>query len=181
MRIESVGLIFVAGVLISACAAPKTPTETNQEPGCNDVSDPREKTYPTRADVLKELRELQSAPRDSSGGGITRGAPEYQPDGTFRTTNEVRKSFKDIPAILDLVRDEGDLEKFEVLLVLVRDVDYSVHHAAVRAMESKYGYKPKIALTVNERLEAYERALDWWKTNKGKLRWNADRKRFVLE
>jgi len=171
--VGGIGALLMCAVL-TACQSPTR--------GANlDSSDCRARHEKTAsACAAEEIRALQAAPRATSGGGISRGGPVRKPDGSFEP-NVLSETYKDIPAILCLVGGEEDLEKFEILLILLRDIDFSVHHAAAHVMESKYGFKAtRPALTVEERLALNDAATTWWQDNRHKLHWDTKQQKFTL-
>lgn len=128
---------------------------------------------------LDQWNELLHAPRGSMGGVAIRTV--YRQGGKAGIERVLEIEFRDIPAIrLDLVNGPKDRGKFEVLLLLARDVDYSVHRAASEAMRTKYGFDVDWGLTTEERVSGYKRALEWWRRNGPKLEWDESEQRFVL-
>ncbi|MCF6227397.1 MAG: hypothetical protein L3J82_01860 [Planctomycetes bacterium] len=85
-----------------------------------------------------------------------------------------------IPAIESgLIRDKEDKDKFELLLLLSRDIDFSVHKAAITAMRVYYGFETDWGIMPEERLRGYEKAKLWWAGNKDQLYWAYQQKMFV--
>jgi hypothetical protein len=153
------GLLLAAG-LLSACAS-------------TVAGPPPEGPY-------SDLHALYAAPHNipgepSYGGGMSRGGLHIPTES---------RSYKVIPAIFRLVQGEEDKDKFEVLLILLRDADFSVHRSAVWGIRRSYDIRIGHswgAYNNEEQIEVYEEALRWWTTNRDQLRWSPVREKFIVD
>ncbi len=119
-----------------------------------------------------KLLHSEAAADDGAARSATRKLPEPLKTLHFQ--------YNDLPDITkNLIRDGKDKEKFELLLMLSRDIDYSVHHSAITAMRVYYGFEIDWGLMPEERLRAYEKAKLWWADNKDQLYWDYQQKMFV--
>lgn len=146
-------------------------------PACSEMGPKRVNEF----NAIEEIQRLQTAPRTSSGRAMIRAVPQRQADGTFKSVWQI-DAYEGIPAISELVRNEEDRDKFEILLVLFRDLDYSVFIAAAGVMERKFGFRiARSPLTASERIDAFQSALAWWRDNRDKLKWNSLNQRFEVQ
>lgn len=172
--------LAVSAILALCLFASCTSSSTTQSPGghedCAGAAGSGDKSDQAN-EFYNLLHTLYSAkPVPGTGGGITRGGTKGE---------SISRSYKDIAEIRNLIRGPKDLNKFEVLLVLLRDADFSVHINALETMKDKFSYQAhplrRNALTNSEQLEIYKDAYEWWEQHRTRLQWNRFGKRFEIQ
>lgn len=172
---ETAIAVLGAILLITAVTACRSPQRASSEP---EVPLPEPDHAAAVLIDVRELQALQTAPSGGSGGTIGRSSPSpnRKPDGSIDWIS-ITQVYHDIPAIRHLVKGPEDIDKFETLLILLRDVDFSVHYAAASAMKFSYGFDLPLRtpLTIEERLMLFDDAASWWGANRDRLEWNGER------
>jgi len=167
------GLLFVLLCLLplaASCTSTPQDEEVVAESGEDShVSVESEPTFAAR------LRELYEAPYSEGGSGRGGSIGRSVMGGKVES-----RHFRLIPAIEGLVRGPEDIDAFEVLLVLLRDVDFSIHSSARAAMHQSYPISLPGAFSDEEQLDVYKEAQRWWDRNRDRLVWNAGMRSFIL-